>query len=144
MAIRSYEDLVVWQKGMDLVEEVYGLSSGFPRDERFGLTNQVRRAAMSVPSNIAEGHGRLYKAEFLRQLSIARGSLMEVETQLKAAVRLGYLESARTPRVFDLCGEVGRLLNGLIRSLDEGGAKGRIFEESIPYAPDPRSPIPDP
>jgi four helix bundle protein len=137
MAIRSYEDLLAWQKGMDLVEEVYRLSSGFPRDERIGLTNQIRRAAMSIPSNIAEGHGRIYKAEFLRQLSIARGSLMEVETQLKAALRLGFLEAAKTARVFELCAEVGRLLNGLIRSLDEGGANGRIFEESVLYQSDP-------
>src|SRR6476659_1156091 len=90
-AVRSYQDLVAWQKAMDLVELVYGATRGFPREEVYGLTSQVRRAAVSVPSNIAEGQGRASTKEFLHHLSIARGSLFEVETQVLVAQRLGYL-----------------------------------------------------
>jgi four helix bundle protein len=88
--MRSYRDLVAWQKAMDLVQEVYAATREWPRREAFGLTSQVRRAAVSVPSNIAEGYGRQSSREFLNYLSIAYGSLMELETQLLIGFRLGY------------------------------------------------------
>ncbi|HEY3319507.1 MAG TPA: four helix bundle protein [Planctomycetota bacterium] len=91
MALQSYRDLLVWQKAMDLVVSIYTLSRSFPNDERFGLTSQIRRASISVPSNIAEGYGRSHRGEYLHHLSIARGSLMEVETDLLAAVRLAFV-----------------------------------------------------
>ena len=115
---RNYRDLVVWQKAMDLVEIVYAVTANFPSDERFGLTSQVRRAAVSIPSNIAEGEGRRSRNEFGHFLSVAYGSLREVETQLLIAVRLGYAIAEYCQPAFDLADEVGRMLNGLSRSLD--------------------------
>lgn len=103
---------------MELAEEVYGLSAGFPADERFALTNQVRRAAVSIPSNIAEGEGRFSKQDFRRFLSIAMGSLREVETQLELAVRLKYASTENAARCMELADEVGRLLRGLAKSLE--------------------------
>jgi four helix bundle protein len=79
MKVKNYQDLIVWQKAMDLVEEVYKASRSFPREETYGLTSQIRRAAVSIPSNIAEGQGRRTTADFLRHLSIAYGSLREVK-----------------------------------------------------------------
>ena len=114
--MKHYEDLLVWQKAMDLVVEVYELTRGFPTDERFGLCSQMRRAAVSIPSNIAEGQGRRTAGEFLNLLSNAKGSLNELETQLKLSQRLDYCETP-TP-LLDRVSEVGRLLNGLSRSLE--------------------------
>lgn len=102
---------------MDLVECVYGLASHFPNDEIYGLTSQVRRAAVSVPSNIAEGEGRNSPKDFARFLSIAHGSLREVETQLLIAVRLNYLTEGQVTHSMALCEETGRIINGLKRSL---------------------------
>ena len=117
MGVRHYSDLVAWQKAMDLVVRVYEVTEKFPPRERFGLTNQLRRAVVSVPSNIAEGQGRHATRDFLRCLSIAYGSLQEVETQLIIARRLGYLEEEFRGSLFDLTGEVARLINGLMNSL---------------------------
>jgi four helix bundle protein len=86
MSVRNYRDLVAWQRAMEFVEAVYELSRQFPSDERFALTNQLRRAAVSVPSNIAEGEGRFSKADFNRFLSMALGSLREAETQVEIAI----------------------------------------------------------
>src|SRR5438477_6917920 len=91
MGIQTYRDLTVWQKSMDMVVEIYRLAKLLLKDEQFGLVSQVKRAAVSVPANIAEGHGQLHKGVFLRHLSIAKGSLTEVETHLQIAVRLDYL-----------------------------------------------------
>jgi four helix bundle protein len=102
---------------MDLAEEVYRVSRTFPREEIYGLTSQLRRAAVSVPSNIAEGQGRRTTADFQRHLSIAYGSLLEVETQMLIAIRLGYLVEGSCHVVMNLTAEVGRLLNGLMSSL---------------------------
>jgi four helix bundle protein len=118
MPIQTYRDLEVWQKGMDLVVEIYQLSNLFPQQEMFALTSQIRRAAVSIPANIAEGHAQLYRRNFLRHLSIARGSLMEVETHLQIAVRLNYLNPDQAKVAWLLLQEAGRLLNGLIRSLE--------------------------
>lgn len=117
MALKTYKELLVWQKSMDLVTEVYKSSRQFPREEIYGLTSQVRRAIVSVPSNIAEGQGRNSTKEFVRHLSFAYGSLMEVETQLQIAVNLGYLQMKDVNGLLESSAEVGRLLNGLMRSL---------------------------
>ena len=89
--IETYRDLKVWQKAMDLVVEIYQITKKFPKEELFSLTSQIQRAVTSVPANIAEGHGRLYRPEYIRFLSIARGSLTETETHLQIAIRLGYI-----------------------------------------------------
>jgi four helix bundle protein len=117
MKVKNYAELIAWQKAMNLVEDVYKVSKSFPREEMYGLTSQIRRAAVSIPSNIAEGQGRSTTADFLRHLSIAYGSLREVETQILIAARLRYLAQARTDGVMQMAGEVGRLLNGLMISL---------------------------
>lgn len=117
MKLKNYQDLIAWQKSMDLVEDVYRASKDFPREEIYALTSQIRRAAVSIPSNIAEGQGRRTTADFLRHLSIAYGSLCEVETQILIARRLKYIAQARLDDVMSRAGEVGRLLNGLMASL---------------------------
>ncbi len=121
MAGKDFRDLETWQRAMDLVEEVveevYEATKKFPREELYGLTNQLRRAAVSIPSNIAEGQGRDSVKEFLHYLAIAYGSLCEVETQILIASRLKYLEATQTTKLMNRAGEVGRLLNGLSRSL---------------------------
>jgi four helix bundle protein len=117
MKVRNYRDLIVWQKAMDLVEQVYASSKNFSREEIYGLTSQLRSAAVSVPSNIAEGQGRRTTADFVRHLSISYGSLREIETQTLIAVRLQYLSAAKSGDILKIAGEVGRLLNGLMSSL---------------------------
>ena len=117
MKVKNYQELIGWQKAMDLVEEVYKASQDFPREEIYGLTGQIRRAAVSIASNIAEGQGRRTTADFLRHLSIVYGSLREVETQILIARRLKYVTQTRFEEVMSLAGEVGRLLNGLMASL---------------------------
>jgi four helix bundle protein len=102
---------------MDLAEEVYRVTQSWPRDELYGLTNQVRRAAVSVPANVAEGKGRYGTAEFLHFLSIARGSLHEMETHLLLGQRLGYSTQQQVTALLGQSDEVGRLLAGLVRSL---------------------------
>jgi len=119
---QNYRDLIAWQKAMDLVEHVYGATAAFPPDERFGLTSQVRRAVVSVPSNIAEGQGRRSRSEFIHFLSVAHGSLRETETQLLIAMRLGYLDNAAGESVLAVSDEVGRLISGLARSLERSPA----------------------
>jgi len=113
----SYRDLIVWQRAMDLVEYVYRATASFPREEIYGLTSQLRRAAVSVPSNIAEGQGRKLPADFKLFLRHARGSLLEVDTQLQIAHRLGYLEQDVFDPLVSRVSEVGRILNGLIASV---------------------------
>lgn len=112
---RNYKDLMVWQKAVEFVTEVYRATASFPADERFGLTAQMRRAAVSVPSNIAEGQGRLTRGEFRQCLGYAKGSLMELETQLLISQNLGFLREADALQA--RLGEVARLLNGLLNSL---------------------------
>ncbi|WP_211254929.1 four helix bundle protein [Nevskia soli] len=115
--IKSYTDLVVWQKAIQLAKDVYRVSQGFPGEERFGLTAQMRRAAISVPSNIAEGQGRLSKGEFKQFLGHARGSLYELETQMHLAISFGYLDNEVAGDLMASGDEVGRLLNGLLVAL---------------------------
>src|SRR5437660_4976339 len=109
---KPHKKLVAWSKSMDLVQVVYEISKKCPREEIYGLTSQIRRAAVSIPSNIAEGQGRRTTSDFLRHLSIAYGSLREVETQILIARRLKYVPEARLEEVMNRAGEVGRLLNG--------------------------------
>lgn len=119
MAVRSYQELETWQVAMKLVAELYRVTREFPKEEIYGLTNQLRRAAVSVPSNIAEGQGRNSTAEFLRHLSIVRGSLYEVETQLLIARQLNYLNEQDAEKMNTLTTSAGRLLNALARSLQK-------------------------
>jgi four helix bundle protein len=113
----SYRDLAVWQLGMQITEDVYTLTKLFPSDERFGLTSQLRRAASSVPANIAEGHSRSSTKDFLRHLSIAVGSLAEVTTFLELSERLEYVETKEVQPLLKLSQEERRMLRGLQSSL---------------------------
>jgi four helix bundle protein len=115
--ITSYRDLVVWQKAMSLVEECYRLTDAFPGSERFGLTAQMRRAAISVPSNIGEGHSRHHGKEFAQFLYVASGSLSELETQLEVARRLNYLANEDAERLNTFCDEIGKMLMGLRKAI---------------------------
>jgi four helix bundle protein len=122
--VKSYQDLVVWRKAVDLVTEIYRVSQNFPREELFGLMSQIRRAAVSIPSNIAEGHQRMSRKEYQYFLSNARGSLAELETQFIIARNLGYLAKIELENILSLTAEVGRILNGLMASLrNEHGRK---------------------
>lgn len=116
-SVRSYRDLVAWQKAMDLVVAVYKATDKLPSNEQYALTNQIRRAVVSIPSNIAEGQGRSSANEFVRFLSISRGSLYELETQICIAERLAYLTEGERDGLLRLTDEVGRLLRGLSRSV---------------------------
>src|SRR5688572_716960 len=117
MPSKNYRDLIVWQKAMDLVVEVYRLTSGFPPTERYGLISQMQRCAASIPSNIAEGQGRGSDKEFQRFLAIANGSRCELETQVMLASRLGYIDEGTRNELLDRSEEIGRLLTGLTKSL---------------------------
>lgn len=118
--INSFRDLIVWQKAMVLCEAAYAVSSGFPDTERFGLTAQLRRAAVSVPSNIAEGYGRNRTRDYLRYLGMARGSLYELETQLTLAARLGFTDTDRIGACAAKIAECDRMLNALVRAIEDG------------------------
>jgi len=111
--MKGHRDLVVWQKAMKLVTEIYRVTRGFPRDEQYGLTSQLPRAAISVPSNLAEGHGRNSRKEFHHFVGQARGSLTELETQLEIARNLGYLQEHEASALLSQSAEIGRMLNGL-------------------------------
>jgi four helix bundle protein len=113
----SYRDLIVWQPAVTMVTEVYRATQSFPREEIYGLTSQLRRSAVSVASNIAEGQGRISQGEFRHFLGIARGSLIEMETQIVIAGNLGYMKAEIADRLTDFSGEVSRLLHGLMQSL---------------------------
>ena len=115
MVVKRYEDLVAWQKAMQLAKMVYGIQKRLPKEEVYGLGDQIRRAAVSIPSNIAEGFGRDTEKEFRHFLSIARGSLFETKTQLQLAESLGYLTI--DSEMLALFSEVAKLINGLVRSL---------------------------
>jgi four helix bundle protein len=116
--MQHYQQLLVWQKAMDLTVSCYEITKPFPVEERYGLTSQIRRASVSVPSNIAEGHSRFHTKEFLNHLSIARGSLAEVETQLMVAQRVGFLAQVELAKVLTMSDEIGRMTNGLRQSLE--------------------------
>jgi four helix bundle protein len=117
MPQQSYRNLIVWQKAMALVTEIYCKSNSFPRDEIYGLTSQLRRAAISVPSNIAEGQGKLTRGEFRQFLGHARASLFEVQTQIQIACNLGYMDNETASDLLDRSVSVAQLLHGLMKSL---------------------------
>ena len=121
--IKSYRDLEVWQQAMDLVERCYKASAAFPRSEEFGLRAQLRRSAVSIPSNVAEGHGRSTTGDYCRHVLIAHGSLMELETQVQIAGRLGYLDAETIADLTRRTEELGRKLNTLGKRLRERVAK---------------------
>ena len=115
--VRHFKELLVWQRAIDLVAEVYKLIRFLPTEEVYALSSQMRRSAVSIPSNIAEGQQRRTTKEFIHFLSIARGSCAELETQFYICVKLGYLEESQIVHVLDLIDEIGKMLNGLLSKL---------------------------
>jgi four helix bundle protein len=112
-----YRDIKVWQRAIEFVVDIYSCTRGFPKEEMYGLVTQLRRAAVSVPSNIAEGKGRRTDKEFLLFLHHARGSVFEVETQLTISGRLGYLSETEVRRLGTSAAEIARMLSGLIKAI---------------------------
>jgi four helix bundle protein len=117
MTVQTYRDLEVWQMAMDLVVVCYEITKGFPKSEIHGLSSQLQRAVVSIAANIAEGRARRHRKEFLYHLSVAYGSLAEIETHVLIAERLKYISGNELDRVLDKTAGVGRMLNGLRRSL---------------------------
>ena len=117
--IKSHRDLIVWQRSMDLVEVVYTTTRSFPRGEMFGLTSQMRRAASSVPANIAEGYGRGTRAAYVSFLRIARGSLKELETHIEISARVGLIDKEVLTLLLGRSDELSRLLHGLISKVQQ-------------------------
>ena len=116
--IKSYRDLEVWRKAMELARRCYEATADFPKREIYGLASQIRRAAVSIPSNIAEGHSRRSRQAYLNHLSIALGSQSEVETQIDSSCLLGFISKQSADELQLMAGEVGRMLHGLVASLD--------------------------
>ncbi len=116
--VNNYKDLIVWQKAILLVKSVYEISASFPDSEKFGLIQQVRRAAVSIPSNIAEGWGRKSTGSFSQFLKISKGSLCEVETQLIIAVELKFIKKEKIKEINDLSEEISRMLRSLVDTLE--------------------------
>ncbi|MEM8953430.1 MAG: four helix bundle protein [Verrucomicrobiota bacterium] len=129
--MNGFRQLKVWEKGMGLVSEVYSLTKGFLEEERYGLSSQIRRAAVSVPSNIAEGYGRQSRKEYLRFLLIARGSLFELDTQVELAANLGFCDREVIEKVSENISEISRMLSVLISRIREADElkSGRVKEE---------------
>ena len=117
MSVESYKELIVWQKAMDLTAGVYKLTQKLPKEELYGLSNQMRRAAVSIPSNIAEGQSRNSSKEFCQFLSIARGSKSELETQLQLCVKIGYLGDSDITSLMELLEEISKMLVALIKTV---------------------------
>ena len=113
----SYQDLIVWQKSMQLVKEVYALVKQLPKEEQFALSDQMRRAAVSIPSNIAEGYGRNSTNDYIRFLNIARGSKYELETQIQICVMLNYVSKENAAPALVLSEEIGRMINALVKAV---------------------------
>ena len=118
MTVQSYRELQVWQVAMDLVTLVYRETVQFPKEETYGLTSQLRRAAVSIASNIAEGQGRRTTGEFLNHLSMARGSIMELQTQLEIAKRLRFLTERQAEQILEMATRVAQMTNALISALE--------------------------
>ena len=123
---QSHQDLLAWRMAIDLVVECYAIADRFPSTERYGLADQVRRAATSIPANIAEGHGRGSDAELARFLKIARGSLMELTTHMVVAGRVRHVDSATLARILAQSDEVARVLNGLLRHVSKTAVR-RVY-----------------
>ena len=134
VTVKSYRDLIVWQKAFDLVLIVYRLTKSFPKDERFGLINQVRRASVSIVSNIAEGHARESSGEYRHFLSYSRASLAEVETQLLIAKQLEYVKPEDVSEAFGLLIEINKMINAIMKKLPK-----KTYPYNHPYRPQPDS-----
>lgn len=119
MRVKQFRDLLVWQKSMMLAREIYRVTRSFPKEEMFGLTGQMRRAAVSISSNIAEGQGQLTGKSFALYLTRARGSLYELETQSELSESLGMMTKTELDQVLASCSEIGRMLHGLLNSMKE-------------------------
>jgi len=115
--IKSYKDLMIWQRSIDLVELIYRITEDFPAKENFGLISQMRRAVISIPSNIAEGYGRQSTGSYSQFLSIARGSLFELETQIEICIRLKYFQKAESEKLLAVVTEISKMLSSLISKL---------------------------
>ncbi|NLF58104.1 MAG: four helix bundle protein [Candidatus Hydrogenedens sp.] len=114
---KSYRELQVWQKAVDMVVSVYEVTAEFPAQEKYGLASQTQRAAVSVPANIAEGYGRVHRGDYVHHLSIARGSLAELETHVTIAARLGFIQRDKALNLWNMTQETGRMLTSMILSL---------------------------
>jgi four helix bundle protein len=123
MTVATYRELIAWQRAMDLAAQIYKATEALPKNEEYGLKSQLRRAAVSVPSNIAEGQGRQSTGEFVQFLGHARGSLLEIETQVLLGNRLGFFDAATTEALLEQSSATAKVLNGLITSL--AGRRGR-------------------
>jgi four helix bundle protein len=123
MAVQHVRELIAWQKGIDLVSHVYEATRNWPREELYGLVSQIRRAAVSVPSNVAEGQGRFTTNEFVHFLGMAHGSLMEVFTQVTVAQRLNYLQESQAAALVSAIEEEARIINGLVKALRKKEAR---------------------
>jgi four helix bundle protein len=121
--VKSYRDLLVWQRAVDLVARCYELTKQLPKSETYGLAGQIQRAAVSIPANIAEGHGREHLGDYLHHLSIANGSLMELETHILIGQRLNYFSTSDIECLLEACGELSRMLSGLTKKLRARGTK---------------------
>jgi len=119
MSVQSYKDLLIWQKGITIVKLVYNNLQGFPKDEIFGLQNQIKRASVSIPSNIAEGWGRDSTQSYIQFLRISRGSLFELETQIIIAKELNFLSELKFDEIIGLITEESKMLNAFIKSLSK-------------------------
>lgn len=128
---RSYRELIVWQRALDLVEVVYEITRQLPPQEQYGITAQLRRAVISIPTNIAEGYGRATQRDFANFLSIARGSLMETEALLLVGERLGYLRSEMSTGAHDRIDEVSRLLSSLRRRVTRTETPDSSLESKV-------------
>jgi four helix bundle protein len=117
MKVNSYKDLIIWKRSMDLVEIVYKLTENFPSKENFGLISQMRRAAISIPANIAEGYGRQSTGSYSQFLSISRGSLFELETQIEISLRLKYLNESDSDKLLSEIVEISKMISSLISKL---------------------------
>ncbi|MDD5067282.1 MAG: four helix bundle protein [bacterium] len=122
MSFNSYRNLEVWKKAMELVVECYKTTKKFPKNETFGLSSQIQRASVSIPTNIAEGRERHYPREFLQYLSIAYGSLAELETLTEIGYRLNYIDKDQLNQLFSRTTEIGKMINGLKQSLKKSGS----------------------
>jgi four helix bundle protein len=117
MRMKTFRDLIIWQKSMELVVKIYQTTADFPRNEEFGLKSQMRRAVVSIPSNIAEGQSRNHEKEFVQFLHVALGSLSELETQIELSERLNLLALPKAQKTLDTCSEIGKMLHGLCNAL---------------------------
>lgn len=117
--MKTFRELIVWQKSMNFVTEIYKITKYFPEDEKYGITSQIRRSAISIPSNIAEGYGRAGLNDYLRFLNISIASLFELQTQLEISFNLNYVNKLKFSKLFELSREIERMLSSLIRKLKE-------------------------